>query len=548
MTVRFAALLWSAFLLAGCGLFRHDVRAPAASPTARVPQPPQEALINVPVRVSLAKLQELARAELPKNVVDEAEQDIGKLPVYYSVTIPTKIAVQVPRQVLRTVVKLVPRKVTVGHGLACLAFPPACFTVAMVKVTERVWETVFDTVEHVVDEVTTVMNPFDVLLSYKADVVSMSIVRGRDEALQVSAVVDFQAKATVAGAGLAKVDGLSCGYDEEKPRLSVTTTGTLQWANGGRKLEFAKREPTLQWKRRCNLTALKISLEEVLNLPLVKQKVTDLVNEKFEELNTTVDLGSKLDDGWRKVSVPLQIADDVWLDLQPERLSLGSFAIDGDGLRTVVALQALPMVRYGARPATKPPRPATIDVKAPATNTFRVTPEAQISLDEAEKLLTAKLGGRDFKVGPTTVRFEKARIYGSGNEAVIAVWFQKPFRGTLYLRGEPRYDEQKRAVRFEELGFTVESEQVLVKLIDVALHRLIVQWISERAELGVNKYLTKALDQLGSFSIPLGDDARLVGGVDGIIPVDVFMTRDALVAWAKVTGNACLQIGAGKCQ
>jgi hypothetical protein len=107
----------------------------------------------------------------------------------------------------------------------------------------------------------------------------------------------------------------------------------------------------------------------------------------------------------------------------------------------------------------------------------------------------------DYKL-PITIG--KVEVYPSNKKIVFGVEIKKNKKngrtlGTLYLWGQPEYDALKEEFYFKDIDFTLESKNIILKLISEAASKKIITYVNESSRFKVDKELNKLRKQLSNF-------------------------------------------------
>ena len=105
------------------------------------------------------------------------------------------------------------------------------------------------------------------------------------DTLTAVADVGFKVGGSVDGGGFSMGVG-SCGERSGEPTAGIrfVLKGRLSWGADGQ-VDFAPQAWSLKWTRPCELTALRIRLEDVLNLPMVRTKVASALDAAIRRLS-----------------------------------------------------------------------------------------------------------------------------------------------------------------------------------------------------------------------------------------------------------------------
>lgn len=378
--------------------------------------------------------------------------------------------------------------------------------------------------------------PVQVNVRYEAMMETLALrLNGND--LTTTARIGFRVGGSVEGGGLA-VGMASCGERPGEPTGAVefTLSGKLAWGPDGTFL-FAPKPWNLKWVRPCQLTALKVSLEDIMSLPGVRQKVQQVIDDAVAKLPEAIRIRPMAERTWAEAAKPISLSPGVFLAVRPDTLFLGPLRGNGRFLNTSFALFAHPRITADSTDSVTPMPPLRVE-NSPDKG-FRIDLQAKLPLPLVDSTLSTLLRAMPLENGGKPVRIERARIYGGGEKAVVAITFAEPFKGEVFLRGEPEYDSIADAIRFVRLDFDLASSSFLMKTAATLLHGTIRQSIEKAAVLPLGQFLPSLSDR--DFRIAEGVGARI--SVSRLRPLGISLDDSTLQAWMRSEGSANINVG-----
>jgi hypothetical protein len=247
---------------------------------------------------------------------------------------------------------------------------------------------------------------------------------------------------------------------------------------------------------------------------------------------------------WDALQAPIELKDDLFLLINPRTATLSPLSGPDDAIRVVVGLVAKPKLVAGpAPPATALSLPALALTPVPPEKGFHIALESELSFEYLGNELTKKMGGRAYPANGETIIIENVMLYGAGNAVVVAVRIKGAVRGTIYLTGEPVYDESARSFALHRLEYTVETKQVLVKAADWLLHSRLKDSLADRTTWFVGDRIDAARDLLAnSLNRKLNQHVGISGNIRSLRPVSVGITKSSIKAVLVADGTAELNV------
>lgn len=359
---------------------------------------------------------------------------------------------------------------------------------------------------------------------------------------------DFLAKAeldfsidTHMRASVLNMGGVSCGIGEALPKIEFTLPGKLYWTTEG-DLALQPGQWQIKWLKPCNITAFKLNVEQLLNLPLVRNKVQTLVNDNINASLKQVGLKAMLAKSWPQMLAPQEIDKNVWLLLQPEKIGLTDIAGLGRYVKTSVSVTVRPQIVTGDKPKlslAQMPNPQRLTTPAEG---FNLALRGDIGLDVANRLLNEKLANKPFDANGRQVLITSLNLYGSGDNTVLALKLKQPIDAEIYLLAKPILDVEKNELRLENVDFALSTSDFLAASANWLLHSTFKDTIKEKARFSFDNDLADTLKQFKDYRQNLGYGATLKAQVARVRPQGVYFTTTDIKAFVVVEGKLGLEV------
>ncbi len=342
-------------------------------------------------------------------------------------------------------------------------------------------------------------------------------------------------------ASFMRVGGVSCGIGEELPKIEFTLPGKLYWTAEG-DLAVQAGQWQLKWLKPCNITAFKFNVEKILNLPLIRNKVQSVVNDTIKDSLKDVGLKALLTKTWPQVNAPQQLEKNIWLLLQPEQIGLSDIVGLGRYVKTSVSVTARPKIVTGEKPQISLPIMPKPQRLTTTKEGFYLALRGDIGLDVANSLLNEKLANKPFDAGGRQVLINSLKLYGSGDNAVLALRLQKPIDAEIFLLAKPVLDIEKNELHLENVDFALATSSLLAKSANWMLHSTFTDTIAEKARFSFDKDLTETLKDFKDYRQNLGYGATLKAQITRVRPQGVFFTPTDIKAFVVIDGKLGLEV------
>ena len=187
------------------------------------------------------------------------------------------------------------------------------------------------------------------------------------------------------------------------------------------------------------------------------------------------------------------------------------------------------------------PLPA-LTLARPASG-LRIPVEVRLPFDDLGRHAAALLGPEAAAKG-ITVR--EVKLWGAGDTVVVRVDMNGRLNGTFYLTGRLGYDPSARAVRIDDLRYTIESEGVMTKLkvtLGAPLIRHALDEATGKGRLNVGAQLDSARAELTQLlNRRLAPGMAVGGGISDVRIQGVHLTADAILVRVLLEGSALLVV------
>ena len=337
-----------------------------------------------------------------------------------------------------------------------------------------------------------------------------------------------------------------CGQSTERPRLVVELatplTLTRDWHLASNARVVRVEAASTASRDHCDVSILhKDVTEQVVSaaragltaqLPTIDRKVG------------AVDLTGHVKEWWGMLARPIKLADNVWLTLGPERLSVGRVSGHSKVLTVPVSLEARPLI------VTGPSEPVIVAGALPAlardsaSDGYHIVMDGIVDYGTASRELSAALGSKTLTESGHTVRLLRVAILpqSKGRLALSAV-FTGDASGTLQLVGTPRIDHAHEEITVPDLDFDLQSDSKFLQTYSWMKSEGLRAELRKRARISIVPVLARGRALLlEGLNRKIGDALTLSASVDSVAVRGLFVTRDGLTVRAEAKGQAGVSV------
>lgn len=266
----------------------------------------------------------------------------------------------------------------------------------------------------------------------------------------------------------------------------------------------------------------------------------------IDSLVGNVDLRPTFEGWWRIISEPIELEDDLWLEIRPLSIQRGPITGAGDVVRVDANLQAVPRIYLGGRPPdwTRALPPLGEEEVEGALD---ILIEGTAEYSAGSRILNDNLAGEDVEAAGFGLVLESVELSGIGaGQVALAVEVSGDLVGRLVLVGTPSYDLDSGEVFVPDLDFSVATESLLVAGATRALHRQLVTFLRNRARWPIGNAMSWVAEKLAEgLNRELADGVRLDGTVDNVEIIGVEARTDHLIVRATGSAEAGLTVDRG---
>jgi hypothetical protein len=299
----------------------------------------------------------------------------------------------------------------------------------------------------------------------------------------------------------------------------------------------------------AKLTVLKIPFSDWFGglKALVMPKLEDKVDAALKEHVNVDYLTPFYEKGWVALHKPIKLTSGVWMVFNPEEFEVAQLSGSGTMLETTITVRGRPRVVLGDKPAVHEAEPMpAVRLVEETKGGLHVVVDANVPLDEAERRLNKELGGLEkiiYKQAKVKVKVPKARIYSRENWLRLELLLTKPFRGSVFLEGAPKYDAEKNELYVEGLDFTVDTKNVLAKSASWLLENpLFKDYLQRKVRLPVGGPLADVGKALSGYEKEIAHGVVLQFGTMSFKMLGVYNTREAMHLIVQADGSAKVYI------
>ena len=269
------------------------------------------------------------------------------------------------------------------------------------------------------------------------------------------------------------------GLRKEKKRLklcalSVNLMSPLNIGSNWR-LNTRSQFKDYTWieKPKIRLLGIKVNITSLAESILDKRRA-DIEAAIDNAVHKELRLDRSIRNIWRDMQKPLRIGrkpEEIWLIPRP--FSIAAAPVYGNARQLTVPLQIAFRVdtHFGPEPVGRPvevlPRLLRRD-KLPPMSRLHVL--AFIPFTDVNRVLANRLSTEKLDLMGGRIKIKEASVYGNGKSLILKADVGGSVNGTLFFRGQPRYDTLTNTLMMDHIDFDVSTKERLLSTADWLLH------------------------------------------------------------------------------
>jgi len=309
-----------------------------------------------------------------------------------------------------------------------------------------------------------------------------------------------------------------------------TEIGKIVWKEDPKMMFFGKEMPVgfivnkmINKESETIAAAIDKALEELMDFkPLIEEQLTALRD-------------------------PILISEDykIWLQTQAVRIESTPLSLNANKIELDVVLHALVKTTLGQKPMYTKPNDISYRNTTEVKKEIDVHLPVETSYSELSKLFTQKLKGMVLHEGKKPVVLDSIDLWHSEGKLVVAAQLSGRVKGWLYMRGVPKFNEEKQEIYLDELEYHINTKNALVKTLSWMLSGKILKLMQENARYCITKdlnelktELTKTLNSYSPF-----EGTKLKFNISQLKFEELLMSNDGIVTRFQILANLSVLVG-----
>jgi hypothetical protein len=263
-----------------------------------------------------------------------------------------------------------------------------------------------------------------------------------------------------------------------------------------------------------------------------------------QQVKNEINIAKPILTTWNTIKEPFLVSKDynIWVRIVPQDILMTELKSDKGKISTAVAVKAQIHSSVGKTEAK-----ITKSTELPPIKFVNTLPDEcsvflynLVTFSEAERIASDLYRGEKFDLGSgRTMEILGIRIFGGKNNKLnIEIKSAGDINGTIFLNGDPVYDEKRRELILKNTQFDLKTRNVLKKAASWVLESRIEKTIEKEFGIPVDPIFESAkaaTDQINN--TPIWRGAYLQGKIATIKPGKVYLEPRGLMTTLEVKGK-----------
>jgi len=249
---------------------------------------------------------------------------------------------------------------------------------------------------------------------------------------------------------------------------------------------------------------------------------------------------------WVDVQKPILVNPEynAWLKIRPQEVVMTPISTKGNNLKLTFGFKAITETVLGSQPKEDendqlPP----LRILPTISEKFQVYLMSLASYDLLKKMASAQLLGKTFEDGKRKIKITALDIYGQNDKMVVAVDLEGSVKGKIFLMGKPAFDPETDELRFDEMEYSLETKNALIKAADWLAHGKFVKMMSPYLKVSVKDQMAEARRQIDlNLNKVIMKGVIMKGKLDMMKPDQLRVTPQGIQTLVNASGTLGLVI------
>ncbi|MEM1324766.1 MAG: DUF4403 family protein [Bacteroidota bacterium] len=304
---------------------------------------------------------------------------------------------------------------------------------------------------------------------------------------------------------------------------------------------------TYEWKEKPRLQLGPIDVPAQFVGDIVLRRARDLIGTTIDEqLQANFNLRETMQTAWQQLHTPIPLSDEVatWLSIRPTNVAATPIVTKDDAIEMTIAIQGEPKIYIGSLPKEQMRALPAFAFQKVKDNNFQIILNADIPYAAAENLVVSNTKGETFEYNNYSVTVDDITLYGQNKKLVVEALLSGSYDGKVYLTGEPFYNNFRNRIDLNNLEFTLNTTNFLMKSAAWLLKSNLRRRIRDNLDIQVDENLAnlRELTKNQLKNLEFAPGIFLQGDLEKMDITDTYLTPDGIRLELGMEGKVELDV------
>jgi hypothetical protein len=282
---------------------------------------------------------------------------------------------------------------------------------------------------------------------------------------------------------------------------------------------------------------------------LIANNQTMFANQIDQAINSSFSLKPYILEAWNTTRKPFIASEEynTWVKIEPQEVFLTPFKTNGKSLKATVGIKIVAETLVGVidQQFEETKSIPKLKIVESIPEIFELSLYNVITYAEATKISKSMLVGEkfEFKKGKYKIELTDMDIYGADENLVLKITTKGSFKGDIYVKGIPYYDQDKKMVLLKNTDLDIKTKNFLHKAGAWLLEGTLEKKIEQDFGLPVEDIITAAKEStLKALNTEVTKGVMMKAEILTIEPKEIFVNPLGLLAVVNTKAKVELNV------
>ena len=303
-----------------------------------------------------------------------------------------------------------------------------------------------------------------------------------------------------------------------------------------------------QWQRKpgVKLAGIRFPVQFIGDMVMAKSREF-LAASIDDQIKKSMNLKQVIDELWTQLFQPSLVspAYNTWLLVNPQAISMSKPQTSDEAISFTISVESKPSLSVGLEPDYLKPEPLPAFAYAEdLVPQYELHLYTVIPYEEAEQLAKSNLLDKTFESGKYSATIKNIHLFGQEDNLVVNTVLDGSYKGSIYMTGQPVFNEKKNSFDLKNLKFTLETKNFLHKsaawLLKSTLKKQIKENVNVLLQYNMSEMEKTITTQLEKYEVRKGIDIH--GDLEDFRIENAFLSPRGFNVELLLSGNIFMKI------